>query len=152
MLSPMLVDTLRGHAGFRFSYISIFTEPHRGQITDTLRYQDILLSHPNEIGVKTPFLSFIFHNKYQLILEKFTKNFLSSFSTNFLFLRGDENLRQGFGNHGLLYIIDFFLIFIGIILHFKKPTKLGVFFLFFLLLSPIPFALTRDSASPHATR
>lgn len=152
MLSPMLVDTFRGHAGFRFSYISIFTEPHREQITDTLRYQDILLSHPDEIGVQTPFLSFIFHNKYQLILEKFIKNFLSSFSTNFLFLRGDENLRQSFGNHGLLYIIDFFLIYIGIIFHFKNPTKLGSFFFYFLLLAPIPFALTRDSASPHATR
>jgi hypothetical protein len=152
LLSPLVIDTIRGRSGFRFSYISIFTEPHREQITDTLRYQDILLSHPDEIGVPTPFLSFIFHSKYQLVLEKFVSNYLSSFSTTFLFLRGDTNLRQGFGSHGLLYLIDFFLIFIGLFFHFKKPTKLGTFFFIFLLLAPISFSLTRDSVSPHATR
>lgn len=152
LLTPLLIDTLRGHAGFRFSYIGIFTQPHREQITDTLRYQDILLSHPDEIGVATPFLSYFLHNKYQLVLEKFINNYISSFSTTFLFLQGDQNLRQSFGNHGLLYLADFLFIFIGLILHFKNPTKLGSFFFYFLLLAPIPFALTRDSVTPHATR
>ena len=151
-LSPLIIDTIRGRAGFRFSYIGIFTQPHREQITDTLRYQDILLSHPNEIGVKTPLLSYFLHNKFELVFEKFVSNYFSSFSTTFLFLQGDNNLRQGFGNHGLFYLIDFFLIFIGFVLHFKKPTKLGTFFLMFLIFSPIPFSLTRDSVTPHATR
>ena len=151
-LSPLIIDTVRSRAGFRFSYISIFTEPHREQITDTLRYQDILLSHPGEIGVKTPLLSYILHNKLELVMEKFIGNFISSFSTTFLFLQGDSNLRQGFGSHGLLYLIDFLFIFIGLVIYFKKPDKLGTFFLIFLIFSPIPFSLTRDSATPHATR
>lgn len=152
LLYPMAVDTLQGRSGFRFSYISIFTMPHREQIVDTLRYQDILQDHPNEIGVKTPFISQLFHNKYQLVFEKFFQNYISSFSTKFLFLTGDDNIRHGFGSHGLLYLIDFFTILIGIYLWAKNKTTLGSLFFLILLIAPVPFALTRDSFSPHATR
>lgn len=152
LLLPMGVDTIKGQAGFRFSYISIFTMPHREQITDTLRYQDILLSHPNQTGVKTPIYSQILHNKIQISVSKFIENYFSSFSTKFLFLTGDDNIRHGFGNHGLLYIIDFFSIFIGLFIYKNKPTKLGNLFFWILLLAPIPFALTRDSIGPHSTR
>jgi len=152
VLSPLAIDTIKGRAGYRFSYISIFTEPHREQITDTMRYQDILRDHSDEVGVPTPPLSFIFHNKYQLVLERFTKNYLSSFSPDFLFLEGDKNLRQGFGQHGMLYVLDFFLILYGLFIYLKKPTSLGKLFFWILILGPIPFALTRDSLGPHATR
>jgi len=152
LLLPLAVDTYLGHAGFRFSYIGIFTMPHREQITDTLRYQDISLSHKDQIGVATPFYSFIIHNKYQLVASKFIENYLGSFSPTFLFETGDSNIRHGFGNHGLLYIIDFFTLFIGIFIYIKKPDKIGRVFFILLLLAPIPFALTRDSIGPHATR
>jgi len=152
LLLPMGVDTLKGHSGFRFSYIGIFTMPHREQITDTLRYQDISLSHSDQVGVATPLYSKIFHNKSQLVAVKFIENYFSSFSTNFLFITGDSNIRHGFGGHGLLYIVDFFAIFIGIFIYIKNPTKIGKIFLWILLLSPIPFALTRDSLGPHSTR
>lgn len=152
LLTPMLIDTVRGSSGFRFSYISIFTEPHREQITDTLRYEDIFSGNVGKIGVKTPLPSYFLHNKYELIIEKFIKNYFSSFSTNFLFLNGDSNLRQGFGGFGLLYLLDFFFIIIGLVNYFRQPTKLGKFFLWMLILAPIPFSLTRDSLSPHSTR
>lgn len=151
-LLPLGIDTLRGKAGYRFSYISIFTEPHREQTTDTLRYQDILLDHPNEVGVSTPFSSFIFHNKYQLVLQRFITNYFSAFSSDFLALSGDKNLRQGFGQHGLIYFLDFFMVIIGIYYSLKQRGELGKFFLWWLILSPLPFALTRDSSGGHATR
>lgn len=152
VLTPMTIDTVTGKSGFRFSYIGIFTMPHREQIVDNLRYQDILESNANQIGVKTPFSSFIFHNKYQLVVQKFIENYYSSFSTEFLFLKGDDNIRHGFGGHGLLYLIDFFVILFGIYLWSKNKTSLGTLFFYFLLISPIPFSLTRDSNSAHATR
>lgn len=151
-LLPLILSTLSGQAGFRFSYISIFTEPKREQVVDTLRYQDILLTHPGEIGVKTSVLSKLLHNKYQLIWDRFLKNYFNSFSSTFLFVTGDLNLRHGFGEHGLLYIFEFFTVIYGIILYRSKPNLLGHLFLLLLILSPIPFALTRDSTSAHATR
>lgn len=149
LLTPMLIDTVQGKAGFRFSYIGIFTEPHREQVTDNLRYQDARTDHPSEIGISTSLISKIFHNKYELIGERFTKNYISSFSTNFLFISGDDNQRHGFGGHGLLYIFEGILIIIGI---FYKRDKLSSLFLLLLFLSPIPSSLTRDSLGPHATR
>lgn len=152
LLLPMGIDTIKGHSGFRFSYINVFSMPHREQITDTLRYQDIVLSHLGEIGISTPLYSKIFHNKLQISINKFIQNYLSSFSPNFLFINGDNNVRHGFGNHGLLYIIDFFTLFIGLFIYKSKPTKLGHLFFWLLILAPIPFALTSDSNGPHSTR
>lgn len=152
LLLPMGIDTIKGHSGFRFSYISIFSLPHREQVTDTLRYQDISILHSNETGVATPLYSKIFHNKINLSLNKFIENYFQCFSTEFLFLKGDNNIRHGFGSHGLLYIVDFFTIFIGIFIYKNKPTKIGKIFFWILLLAPIPFALTADSNGAHSTR
>ncbi len=149
LLLPMTIDTLHGRAGFRFSYIGIFTEPHREQITDNLRYQDARTDHPGEIGVATSFTSQIFHNKYQLVAQRFINNYVSTFSSQFLFLNGDNNLRHGFGGFGLLYLIDGVFIILGL---FSIKDKFSLFFLLWLFLSPIPASLTRDSLGPHATR
>lgn len=154
MIGPLIKNTLKGQSGHRFSYIGIFTMPHREQVVDNFRYQDALVNHPQQIGVATAPSSYFFHNKYQLIFQRFIDNYAASFSSYFLLLRGDANARHGFGNHGLVYFIDGFFIFIGLISVFRKKdsVKLATFFLYFLILSPVPFALTRDSDSPHATR
>jgi hypothetical protein len=154
ILTPLLINTLKGQAGFRFSYISIYSDPQVSKNIDYLRYKDIFTTHQNETGVVTSLSSKIFHNKYGLILDKFTANYFSSFSTDFLFINGDQNTRQGFGAHGLLYYLDFFLIILGLIntLKNRHQDKLGQLFVLLLVLAPIPFALTRDSIGPHATR
>lgn len=154
ILSPLLVDTFKGKSGFRFSYISIFSEPQLASTVDYLRYADIFTTHQNQTGVSPSLSSKLFHNKYVLILDKFLENYFSAFSTEFLFTKGDQNQRHGFGNHGLLYYLDFFLIIFGIINVIKNrhQDKLGNLFLWILILAPIPFALTRDSTGAHATR
>lgn len=154
LLTPLFIDTVRGQAGFRFSYISIFSEPQLSQTTNYLRYQDVYTTHLGETGVSTSIFSKMAHNKYGLILNKFLTNYFSSFSTDFLFINGDQNPRHGFGSRGLLYYLDFFLIIFGIInvLKNRHSDRLGFLFVWILVLAPIPFALTRDSIGPHATR
>lgn len=154
IMTPMIVDTINQKSGFRFSYISIFSEPHKADYVDQMRYEDIYTSHQNEIGVAPPASSFFFHNKYQVVLDKFINNYISSFSTQFLILNGDGNLRHGFGKLGHVYAIDIVLLLVGIFYSFvKRPiNKLSIFFFWLLILAPIPFSLTRDSSSPHATR
>ncbi|MFA6007179.1 MAG: glycosyltransferase family 39 protein [Candidatus Shapirobacteria bacterium] len=154
LLVPMAKDTINGKAGYRFSYIGILTIPHREQAVDTLRYQDASIDHPNEIGIRTTLISSLLHNKYQQIAEKFVSNYITSFSSNFLFLEGDNNARHGFGGHGLLYLIDLIFFSIGLFSYFSKnpKNKLSALFFWLFLFSPIPYALTRDSIGPHATR
>lgn len=158
--SPLVVDTLRGRAGFRFSYINIFQLNLYQPLVDSLRYQDSLISSTDQIGVKPSVTSIFFHNKYSLLISKFTNNYLSAFSTNYLFLTGDGHLRQGFGQRGNLLLPDFFLIGLGLIgvavdLIKKKSPRLNQFhflMLCILLLSPIPFSFTGDSPYPQSTR
>lgn len=149
LLTPLTIDTIKGQAGFRFSYISIFSDPQTSKNVDYLRFRDVYNS-----SNLTPLSSKIFHNKYGIVLEKFVSNYFSSFSTDFLFITGDQNYRHGFASHGLLYFLDFFLIIFGLInvIGNRRQDKLGVFFIWLLLLAPIPFSLTRDSIGPHATR
>lgn len=152
---PIFLDTLKGRAGYRFSYINIFSDPTISKTVDYFRQEDSAMVYGPQIGLKPLFISKIFYNKPVQCLEMFTKNYFSSFSTDFLFLRGDGNLRQGIQTVGNLLFPDFFLIIIGISIVFVKKSSNSKFYLFFLInliLSPIPFALTRDSLYPHATR
>lgn len=154
LLLPLGIDTIKGNSSFRFSYIGVFNDPQISNNVDYLRYSDVFTTHQNETGVSPSLSSKLFHNKYSLVLSKFLKNYFSSFSTDFLFTKGDLNLRHGFGGHGLLYYFDFFLIIFGLVnvLKNRHQDRLSVFFLWLLVLAPIPFALTRDSQSAHATR
>jgi len=153
---PFLSDFIKGRAGYRFSYINIFSDPTVSKTVDILRQEDSVMIHGQEIGLSPTLSSKIFYNKFTQWSQVFIKNYFSSFSTNFLFLTGDGNLRQGIQTAGNLLLPSFFLIIIGISTVFKRnknsSQKISLFFLICLILTPIPFSLTRDSVFPHATR
>jgi len=151
LTTPLIISTLSGQSGYRFSYISIFADPTISDQVDYFRYLDIP-QNLRQVGVSTPFFSKLFHNKYLYILSSFTTKYLSSFSPDFLFNQGDSNLRHGFKYFGYFYKFEFFLLLLGIYQTIKHKQKFSSFFIFLLLISPIPFALTNDSIGPHATR
>ncbi|MDO8638366.1 MAG: glycosyltransferase family 39 protein [Candidatus Daviesbacteria bacterium] len=80
----------------------------------------------------------------------FVKNYLSHFDPHFLFIAGDKNLRHQQGGFGQLYFLDAFLLIAGLIYMFKSKTKYKWLPLIFVLLGPIPAAITKES--PHALR
>ena len=152
---PILSDTIKGRSGYRFSYINIFSDPTVSKTIDYQRQEDSFMIHGQQIGLKPSLGSKVFHNKASQWTETFLKNYFSSFSTDFLFLKGDGNLRQGIQTVGNLLFPDFFLIIIGISSIFaikSNNRKSFIFILINLVLAPIPFALTRDSLFPHSTR
>ncbi len=150
---PMMWSTIKGEAGYRFSYINIFTEPTLASQVDYYRYLDIKTDN-QQLGVETPFSSKVFHNKYLSVLDTFTKNYFSSLSTEFLFNQGDSNIRHGFRQLGYFYPIELIFLITGLAVCFKqkKQPTVNLFFFVLLILSPIPYSLTRDSLGPHATR
>jgi 4-amino-4-deoxy-L-arabinose transferase-like glycosyltransferase len=151
---PMIFSTLKGESGYRFSYINIFTDPTTAQDIDRQREMvAVRVLGAKTVGLETPLLAKIYHNKIFSWTQIFLKNYLSSFSTEFLFLKGDLNLRHSFGSLGLLLYPELILILLGLVkLLSSRPSKEQIFFLFLLLLSPIPFSLTRDAPGPHASR
>lgn len=155
VIFPFLSDTIKGRSGYRFSYINIFSDPTVSKTIDYFRYEDSVMVSGQQIGLKPMLISKISHNKISQWSEMFIKNYFSAFSSDFLFLKGDGNLRQGIQTAGNLLYPDLLLIVIGISSIFIKKSpnrKFYFFFLISLICAPIPFALTRDSSFPHATR
>lgn len=149
---PMIADTISGRSGYRFSYINIFSDPTIEKEVDYQRYLDATIKYGPQIGLKTDLSSKIFHNKLSFWQDKFINNYFQSFSTQFLFLKGDGNLRQGFISSGYLFFTEIILIIFGLSFILKKKNKFTLFMFFWLILAPIPYALTRDSTFTHATR
>jgi 4-amino-4-deoxy-L-arabinose transferase-like glycosyltransferase len=161
ILFPLIKDIISGNAGFRFSYINIFNSSDTAAKVNFYRQEDSFAKNGEMLGVKPSLLSQIIHNKPVIILSFFWRNYVSSFSTDYLFLTGDNYLRQGFQKKGNLLYPDLVFILIGlssIILINRHPKnksydpKIGYFFLLLLIFSPIAFSLTNDSMGPQSTR
>lgn len=141
LVTPLIRQLTLGRLGNRFGLISIFNDPKTiTQIIDS-RTSFSAVSASTER---------LFHNKLIAYSNVFFTNYLQSFSPNFLFLTGDPNPRHSLPGFGLLPLV--FLPFLILGLQFTdyrlQITKL---FLFWLLVSPIPSALTLDGGH-HATR
>lgn len=83
-------------------------------------------------------------------LSLLAQNYLSHFSFDFLFLKGDSNSRNHMLGSGELYLIDLPLILFGILYIFKAKKKINYIILILLVVSPLPAALYKES--PHALR
>lgn len=153
---PVVVDTIQGKAGYRFSYINIFSDPTVSDRVNHSRLEESEFLYGKQVGLKPSLISKVFYNKISQWSEMFSSNYFRSFSTEFLFISGDENLRQGFKTSGYLLYPDLFFLIIGIATVFKKNNfknkKILVFISLCLITAPIPFSLTRDSSTAHGTR
>lgn len=78
------------------------------------------------------------------------RNYLSHFSPDFLFFKGDANPRSQIPGHGELYLLDLPLLVLGMVAVIKSKKLLFYLPLALLFLAPIPASLTKES--PHALR
>lgn len=100
---------------------------------------------------KSEIIFSLFHNApveyFWMILDRY----LAHFSPSFLFLKGPiEDPRQFIFGMGMMYLFDLPLIIFGIYSLFKRRERFKFFLLGWLLLGPIPAAITRDPV--HARR
>ncbi|MDD5415730.1 MAG: glycosyltransferase family 39 protein [Candidatus Daviesbacteria bacterium] len=80
----------------------------------------------------------------------FIQNYLSHFNPNFLFLRGDKNLRSQQTGFGQLYFPDLLLLTLGVWYITVSKSKYKILLFALLLLGFIPAAITKEA--PHALR
>jgi hypothetical protein len=104
------------------------------------------------IGKGAVATSFFYHNKLFSWLDLFFNNYFQTISSEFLFIKGDLNLRHSIPQMGEIFFVDilgliFGLFYIGRRLFLKENQWLLVW----LLIAPIPAALTFDGAK-HASR
>jgi len=94
---------------------------------------------------KNNFLERIFHTKYSGGAYQFALNYLNSYSPNFLFDKGGEKLVHNIGDVGYFYVLDAFFVIIGLaFLLWNKEKELLLFLAPWLLIAPIPSAITRE--------
>ncbi|MBI4527424.1 MAG: glycosyltransferase family 39 protein [Deltaproteobacteria bacterium] len=91
------------------------------------------------------------HPNLPTAAARFLGNYLSCLSPQFLFLRGDPNLRHHTGQGGMLFLFSFPLLLAGIVCAWQKrqePSERFMLIAFFLF--PLAASLTKDSN--HALR
>ncbi|HUV71853.1 MAG TPA: glycosyltransferase family 39 protein [Clostridia bacterium] len=160
LLLPFAKNALLGEGLHRFSYLNIFSDSNLKFEIDRQRLVDAVHDKTQEVGMKTPFIAYVFHNKPLSWTIEIIENYASSFSLEFLFLQGGPNLRHGIGRMGGVLVVFLPFLIIGLFRVFEiiktgktfifSPRE-AVFFLSFLLLAPIPSSITYDGGT-HATR
>lgn len=140
---PLVFHFYTGNLSGRFELISIFNDP---------KIVEEVIINRTEPWVERGTVESIFHNRYTLTLASFGKNYLTSFSPQYLFLSGDPRFRHSPGNFGELLWPTSMLLMAGlyyVLSNFQKKENKLIFF--WLLISPIPASLTVQGGN-HATR
>ena len=150
--SPVAYSTVFGGGSQRFGYISIFTDPTIRPEVGVARERDARMRGETGTGLNPTIVDKLFHNKFTLWGSVILKNYFESFSTEFLFNKGDLNLRHSIGV-GQFYKIEAIALLLGIIFFATrfKDKKIKFLILFWILVGIVPAAITRDGGR-HATR
>jgi 4-amino-4-deoxy-L-arabinose transferase-like glycosyltransferase len=149
---PLVLAIFTSGGPNRFSYISVFTDPTVPTETEFARLSDVQVEGvPRSLLEKVD--SWIIHNKYSYWTAKVVENYYKAFSSEFLFIEGDLNLRHSVHGVGQLYKIEAVALILGAILFFGlfKDKKLKALIFFWLIVGALPAAITREGGG-HATR
>jgi len=143
LVLPLLIQIFTGSAANRFKLISIFNNQ------DTIN--TIVEKRTSFSALENQKIERLFHNKLIAFKYEFFRNYLESFSPNFLFTTGDtSNIRHSVPGFGLLFISFIPFLIIGLLsLDLKK--EINKIMLFALFIAPISAALTIQGGH-HPTR
>lgn len=149
IVAPFLINTIFGGGAARIQGISIFNDPTVVPQMGFDRVNDAEVSGGNQ---SVSFVDKLFHNKMTAFPAIFTNNYLQSFSTEFLFTKGDySNPRQSSGIEFYKIELPFLILGLIYLVNSSLDRKIKSFLIFWLLASPIPSSLTQGGGS-HATR
>ena len=150
---PIAYSTLFGGGLQRAGHLSIFTDPTRETEVGVARQTDARMRGEMGEGLQPTAFDKLTHNKVTFWTERIVGNYLQAFSTEFLFVKGDLNLRHSIDGVGQFYWIEAVTLLMGVILFFTKykDRRAKLFLAFWILFGVVPSAITRDGGR-HATR
>jgi len=136
---PVLLSILKSGGGNRFLDVSLFNPTDKWQEVTERQSESWLKNLP------------LFNNKVIWVADKFTKNYLSYFSLNFLFTDGSpDDSYANLPGRGLLHLWELPLLLATVWFFYKKKEKRLTLLLVWLLLAGLPAALSKEPA--HANR
>lgn len=135
-------------------------------ITPLIIYKDQTLTRAADVSIFNPtddFMSMyiqqshskwippmgkLFHNKVTFVSNKFLENYLSYYSLPFLFTSGrSDSSYLNLSGFALFYFWELPLIILGLVVLFLKKVKHRWLIFAWLVLAPLPAALSKDSGS-----
>lgn len=141
LLLPLTPYLLSGERSSRYKLVSITDDPGL-----------VLRINENRGNSKLPQpFPILVHNKVTYVALTFTKNYLSHFTTQFLFISGAPHKQHHVQNMGELYLFQAPFILLGLWGLFKFREKFKSLLIGWVLLAFIPVSVTGDSI-PHALR
>lgn len=143
MVLPILLSFLTGKTG-RLTVFSVFSYP---------RPEDYLTAFLSQAEVsKNSLLYHLFYSEPLNFARGILGRYFNHFSTRFLFFVGDwQNVRHTPPYHGTMLLADLPFLILGFFAIFRsKIKKAHWFFVLWLLIAPLPSALSRDQV--HAVR
>lgn len=133
---PIIYGLFFSNNGNRLKVVSLFSYPRSTEETQTIIHES------NQIDYQ------IFHSQPTFFIRNFLSRYFNHFSPRFLAFEGDwQNPRHSAPYIGVLLYPSLVFLIIGLIFGSsrQKIDQLNLFFLLWLIVAPIPSALTRDS-------
>ncbi len=138
---------------FLSAYVNFVSSSKKFTTTTVFTSKNVLYERVNNLrgdnSVENPLFKKI-HTRYLGIPYHIGQNYLLSFSPSFLFDTGGEKLVHNLNGFGNLLLFDAILLVAGFIGICYMRERFGKFIFIWLILAPIPNALTLDS--PNSTR
>lgn len=150
---PTVYTTFWGGGAQRFGYISVFTDPTREMEVGVKRELAAHVRGETGVGLEPTLMDKVFYNKFTFWGDKIIDNYFQPFSSEFLFIKGDLNLRHSIEGVGQFYMVEAIALMLGLVLFFGKYNnkKIKIFIALWIILGVLPSAITRDGGR-HATR
>ncbi|MFA6185070.1 MAG: phospholipid carrier-dependent glycosyltransferase [Candidatus Shapirobacteria bacterium] len=134
--APIVYGLFFGSNANRLKVVSLFSYPRSAQESN------IIINESNQLDYE------IFHNHTSFFGRGFLLRYFNHFSPKFLAFEGDwQNPRQSAPYIGVILYPSLIFLILGIFFALSRPKidKINIFFLLWLLIAPIPAALTRDT-------
>lgn len=127
--------------GSRLSMVTLFgASPNLDHSITQLEYDK---QHGDVLGE-------LLHNRRVVYALAITKGYLDHYNPDFLFLHGDGGRQHHAVDMGMMYLLDLPLLLLGLLVIGKHITRRTLLLFFFVLLAPLPSAIT--TGTPHPVR
>lgn len=134
---PVITILSSNSLSLRLKTVSVFYSPQTQLILeDQIRNDGVQNMHP--------YVTRLFHNKIIGYSSQVFQNYFKHFSYDFLFTEEGFPLRYKVPLNGILYLFELPFLLVGLYMLIKEKNKLGLFFIFWVLIAPIGSALASD--------
>lgn len=137
---PLILQFTSNQATARFTGLSIFSDKGPSSRVNELR------GHHSENFITVNLL----HNKITAYAPNFLGHYLDHFNPDFLFINGDPLIRNKVPETGQFYLVQSFLLILGLFFLVKSKIEYKGLIIIWLLIAPLASAITYQT--PHALR